>query len=357
MLSKSSLFALGLSAMLAWPANPASAQTSLEGKSLSIVIGTDAGGGYDLYARMLGRHIMRHLPGKPTIVPQNMPGAGSMKAAEYLHNIAPKDGTAIGLIFPGAILEPLLGDRAKFRYDPNNLQYLGSADSGVRLCITHKSSKVKTFEDAQRIPANMGGSAAGSSTTDYAQMLNALAGAKFKIINGYKSSLDTVLAAERGEVDGLCGYDSNSFRAQRPAWFGTAESNMIVQTSLEPGAELTKMGVPSIWKYVTSENRAVMELILSQQEFHRPFVAPPGVPAPMLATLRAAFMATMKDPGVPRGRQADQARHQPEGRAHRRRPRRQALHRPARHGGAHAQGDPGLSRAFARPLATGRLCP
>lgn len=285
------------SAMLAGAAVPqATAQTSYEGKTFVITIGTDAGGGYDLYGRVVGRHIAKHLPGRPTVIPQNMPGAGSMKAAEFLYALAPKDGSTIGIIFPGAIIEPLIGDRAKFRYDPTKLEYLGSADSGVRLCVTYRTSKIKTFEDAMTLPSTMGGSSPGSSTTDYAQILNSLAGTRFKIVNGYKSSVDTMLALERGEVDGICGYDSNSFKAQRPTWFGTPLSNMIVQTSLEPSEALIKMGVPSIWKFVSGENRRIAELIFAQQEFHRPFVAPPGVPAAQLAVLRQAVMATFADP-------------------------------------------------------------
>ncbi len=273
---------------------PATAQNFFEGKTVSIVVGTEAGGGYDIYGRAVARHIGRFLPGKPTVIVQNMPGAGSAKAAEFLYALAPKEGTTIGLIFPGIIVEPLL-QPGKFRFDPTKFEYLGSADSGTRLCITHRSSKIKTFDDALKQPSNFGGSAFGSSTTDYAQLLINLAGAKFRIVNGYKSSIDTVLAAERGEVDGLCGYDSSSFRAQKPDWFNTPESHMILQAALEPFPELTKLGVPHIWQYVTGENRKIAEVILAQQEFHRPFLAPPGVPADRLALLRSAFMATMND--------------------------------------------------------------
>lgn len=272
------------------------AQTAFyEGKTLNIIVGTDAGGGFDLYARALGRHINRHIPGKPTTVVQNMPGAGSMKAAEFLYTLAPKDGTTIGIIFPGAVVEPLVSGPGSVRYDPNKFEYLGSADSGTRLCVTGGTSKIKTMEDLLSVPSVFGGSALGSSTTDYAQMMIALTGAKMRIVNGYKSTVDTMLAIERGEADGVCGYDLSSFKAQKPDWFGTPLSNMIVQVSLEPNEELTKMGVPSIWKYVTGENRSVAELIVAQQEFHRPFVAPPGTPPAQLAILRPAFMTTLAD--------------------------------------------------------------
>lgn len=284
-----------LAASLAGAAGPVAAQSFYEGKTVNLIVGTDAGGGYDIYGRTVARHMGRHIPGKPLVIVQNMPGAGSAKAAEYLYVLAPKDGATIGLIFPGMVVEPLL-QPGKFRFDPTKFEYLGSADSGSRLCVTHKSSRIKTFDDALRMPSNFGGSAFGSSTTDYSQMLINLAGAKIRIVNGYKSSIDTVLAAERGEIDGLCGYDSSSFRAQKPDWFNTPQAHMILQAALEPFPELTKLGVPHIWQYISGENRKIAEVILAQQEFHRPFLSPPGIPQDRLAVLRSAFMATLRDP-------------------------------------------------------------
>ena len=284
---------LGLGSALV--VTPATAQDFYAGKTLTVIAGSGVGGGFDLYARTVARHIVKHLPGKPNAIVQNMPGAGSMKATEFIYTLAPKDGTAFAIVFPGALVEPLLIGREKFRFDPPKLEVLGSANSGARLCITFHTSKVKTFEDARRMTATMGGSAPGDSTTDYTLMLNALSGAKFKSIQGYKSTSETLLAVERGELDGLCGLDASSFQAQRPTWYGTKLSNMLIQVSLEPKPDLTKLGAPSVWKYVPEENRKVMELILAQQEFHRPFIAPPGTPPPRLAELRKAFAATMND--------------------------------------------------------------
>jgi len=266
-----------------------------QGKTLTIVVGTDVGGGFDVYGRAVGRHIHKHLPGQPTVVVQNMPGAGSMKAAEYLYAIAPRDGSFIGIVFPASFVEPVMGEPGKFRYDPTKFGYLGTADSSTWLCVTSQRSKVKNFEDAQTIPSTLGGVAAGSSTVDYVHMFNALADTKFKLVSGYKSTAELVLAIDRGEVDGVCGYDTNSLKAQKPDWYGTPLANIIVQAGLEPSETMTKMGVPSIWKYITGENRKVAELIVSQQVFGRPFVAPPAVPEPQLKLLRTAFMATMAD--------------------------------------------------------------
>ena len=224
-----------------------------------------------------------------------MPGAGSMKATEYLYGIAPKDGTVIGIVFPAA-LTSRSSATGKLRYDPTKFGYLGTADSATWLCITSGKSKIKTFEDAQTIPSTMAGVAAGSSTVDYVNMFNALADTKFKLVSGYKSTAEIVLAIDREEADGVCGYDTNSLKAQKPEWYGTPLANLIVQAGLEPSETMTKMGVPSIWKYVTGENRKVAELIVSQQVFGRPFMAPPGVPERELNLLRTAFMATMADP-------------------------------------------------------------
>ena len=274
---------------------PAAAQNFYEGKTINLVVGSSAGGGYDLYSRVLARHMPKHIPGNPVMLVQNMPGAGSGKAAEFTYTLAPKDGTTFAMIFPGIIVEPLLNP-GKFRFDPTKFEFLGSADSGSRLCVTHRTSKIKKFDDLYKNVGAFGGSGPGSSTTDYAQMFANLAGVKIKVVNGYKGSHDTVLAMERAELDGICGFDSSSFRAQKPSWFNTPESHMIVQAALEPFPELTKLGVPHIWTYVTGDNRKIAEVILAQQEFHRPFIAPPGVSADRMAVLRKAFMSTLKDP-------------------------------------------------------------
>jgi tripartite-type tricarboxylate transporter receptor subunit TctC len=296
--SRWAIRACGLSAVAfggMMSAVPALSQDFYAGKTINLYVGSGSGGGFDLYGRALARHMPKHIPGRPNIVVNNMPGAGSMKAAEFIYTHAPKDGTAFAIVFPGAIVEPLISSKEKFRFEPPKFEFLGSANSGARLCITFHTSKVKTFQDAQRIEATMGGSAAGDSTSDYALLFNALAGTKFKVVLGYKSTSETLLAVERGEVDGLCGFDAASFAAQRPAWYGTNLANIIVQASLEPREDLTKLGAPSILNFVSGDNRKALELVLAQQEFHRPFIAPPGTAPAQLAILRKAFAATMED--------------------------------------------------------------
>ena len=292
--------ALKASALLlcvsAWAAAPVSAADYYTGKKVDFVIGSDAGGGYDVYARNIGKHLGRFLPGNPNVVPRNMPGAGSGTAAATLFRVSAKDGTVIGALFPGVIVGPLLEDRAQNLFDPNKFEYIGTADSGTRVCITGPMSKVKTFEDAQKQKTVIGASAAGGSTRDYAAFHKNAAGAQFDIVSGYKGTADILLAIERGEVDGLCGLDWTSLKSQRPTWLEQKTVNILVQDGMESEHELDALGVPLIWKFIAKESdRAPVELIVSQQVFGRPYVAPPGVPAEQVKMLRDAFEAVMKD--------------------------------------------------------------
>jgi tripartite-type tricarboxylate transporter receptor subunit TctC len=266
------------------------------GNAINFIIGGNPGGGYDIYARTLGRHLARHLPNNPEIVPMNMPGAGSAKAASYLYSISPKDGSEIGAIYPGAVMEPLLGKYHGLSYDPSKFQYLGTLDSGTRVCMTYKTSMTKTYADAQRRKTILGASQAGGSTRDYAYMLNKLTGTKFDIVSGYKGSVDILLAMERGEIEGMCGYDWSSLKAQRPEWIRDKKVNILLQVGVNPEPTLTKVAVPTLWNFTNNpEDRKVAELIVSQQLFGRPYLAPPGTPANRVQSLRDAFSATVKD--------------------------------------------------------------
>jgi|EndMetStandDraft_8_1072994.scaffolds.fasta_scaffold87798_3 tripartite-type tricarboxylate transporter receptor subunit TctC len=286
--------ATGLIAVLA--AAPSEAADFYAGKSVEFIIGSDVGGGYDIYARVIARHLHRFIPGNPTIVPKNQPGAGSGRAASFLYSVAAKDGTVIGAVFPGAVMGPLLDDRAQPLYDPTRFQYLGSADNATRVCISHERSAIKRFEDALQRKTMMGASAAGGSTRDYLIMHRKTTGAMFEPVAGYKGTADIFLAMERGEVDGMCGLDWASLKSQRPDWVRNSAVNILAQVSLEPDAELTRLGVPPIWKFVRSaEDRKAAELIVGQQVFGRPYLAPPQAATEPLAILRQAFAATMQD--------------------------------------------------------------
>jgi tripartite-type tricarboxylate transporter receptor subunit TctC len=277
--------------------SPAAAADYYAGKTIELVVGGDAGGGYDIYARAVARHLAGHIPGNPTIVVKNMPGAGSTRAGIYISTIAPKDGTSIGALMPGAIIGPLLDDKPNLQFDPTKVLYIGTADSGVRVCATYATSKIKTFEDAQKQKTVLGASSAGGATRDYAYMHNHTAGTKFEVVSGYKGTVDVGLAMERGEVDGMCGWDWSSVKSQKSDWISEKKVNVLVQVSLEPLEELTERGVPHIWTFVPKENdRKVAELVVSQQVFQRSYIAPPQTPAEPLSILRTAFDATMKDP-------------------------------------------------------------
>jgi tripartite-type tricarboxylate transporter receptor subunit TctC len=299
MLLKSRTFCAGLTALaaavaLATPS--ARAADYFAGKSIDLLIGAPAGGGYDIYARALARHYGRHIPGQPVIVSKNMPGAGSARAAGFISTVAPKDGTAIAAIMPGAVMGPLLDEKAEALFDPTKVNYLGTANNGTRVCVSRKDSKIKTFDDALTQKAAFGGVSSNDSTREYGYMHKNTAGAQYDVVSGYSGTAEIALAMERGEIDGACGWDWSSFKSQRPDWIRDGRVNLLLQVGLEPNAELTRMGVPSVFKYVKSdEARKVVELVISQQVFQRSYIAPPGLPAEQLETLRSAFDATMSD--------------------------------------------------------------
>jgi tripartite-type tricarboxylate transporter receptor subunit TctC len=294
-MSKALPFAL-VAAALAITSAPADAADYYAGKTIEWTVGADVGGGYGIYSRTIAKHLPRYIPGSPVIVVKNLPGAGSAKAATFLAQVAPKDGTAIGSLMPGGVIGPLLEEGAKPQYDPTKLLYLATADSGTRVCATFVNSKTKTFADAQKQKTVMGASAAGGSTRDYVNMLRKAAGAQFELVTGYKGTAEIGLAVERGEVDGLCGWDWSSLKSQKSDWLRDKKVNILVQISLEPEAELTQLGVPRVWDFIKNDDdKKAVELVVSQQVFGRPFVAPPGTNPEAVKILRAAFAAAMKD--------------------------------------------------------------
>ncbi|MDT2019665.1 hypothetical protein [Methylocella sp. CPCC 101449] len=284
-------------AVLALSAASARAQDFYAGKTIDFIIGADVGGGYDIYSRTIGRHLARFIPGHPNVLPKNMPGASSAVAAATLYNISPKDGTAIGALMPGAVLDRVFDSRTAGNFVPSKFAYLASADSGTRVCITFNTSKVKDMASARTQEAIFGASAGGGSTRDYAAMIAKTAGAKFRIVSGYKGTTDILLAMERGEVDGLCGFDWNSLKSQKPDWLRDKKINILLQIALEPNAELNQLGVPILWNFVTKDDdRKALELIVSQQVFLRSYIAPPGTPQTQVNMLREAFARTLADP-------------------------------------------------------------
>jgi tripartite-type tricarboxylate transporter receptor subunit TctC len=286
--------ALALSVAIFAPV--ASAADYYAGKSIDLLIGAAPGGGYDIYARLVGKHISRHIPGQPTIVAKNMPGAGSARAAGFISTMAPRDGTAVGAVMPGAIMGPLLDEKAEALFDPTKVLYLGTANNGTRVCAALKGSKIKSFDDVLTQKAVFGGVSTNDSTQEYGYLHKHTTGAQYDVVSGYRGTPDIALAMERGEIDGVCGWDWSSLKAQKPDWLRDDRVNVLLQVGREPHPELTRRGVPSVFKYVKNEDdRKLVELVISQQVFQRSYIMPPGTPPAQLALLRAAFDATMTD--------------------------------------------------------------
>jgi tripartite-type tricarboxylate transporter receptor subunit TctC len=276
---------------------PTKAADFYAGKTVDLVVGNYPGGGYDIYARTLGRHLGRNIPGNPTIVVKNMPGAGSAKAGHYIQSVAPKDGLSLGAVTPGAIVGPLFDDKPESIFDPMKVTYLGTANAGSRICATYATSKTRTFDDALKFKTRLGGVSPGDAVHDYGYLIKRTTYAQIEVIAGYKGTLDLALAMERGEIDGMCGWDWSSAKAQKPEWIRDGKLNILAQLGPTENAELTKRGVPQIWNYMKSEEaRKVHEMVVSQQAFTRPYFIATGTPAELVATLRTAFDATMRDP-------------------------------------------------------------
>jgi tripartite-type tricarboxylate transporter receptor subunit TctC len=285
---------LGAAAGYFAAALPLQANEYYAGKTITLVIGSETGGGFDIYGRTLARHLGRFIPGQPHMIVQNMPGAGGGRAATYVYSVAPKDGTTIGGIQPGTIVNTLLSGAGQGNFDPAKFVYIGSADSGARLCVTAMKSKTKSFDDAIARKTILGGSQAGSSTVDYAFLIKNTTRAQFDIVSGYKNTGEITLAIERGEVDGICGWDWSSLRAQQPDYAN--KFNLILQTAIGTNAELAQMGVPSIDKYYRDDDsRKISEFVLAQQIFGRPYLLPPGTPAAQTDVWRKAFDEVMGD--------------------------------------------------------------
>jgi tripartite-type tricarboxylate transporter receptor subunit TctC len=266
-----------------------------KGKQINLYIGTSPGGGYDTYARLLARRFSSYIPGNPAIIPQNMPGAGSNKLASFMYSVAPKDGTAVGAIFSGAILQPLVGDTPT-QHDPSKFIYLGNANNEVFVCFARADAPAKTFQDTFSKELIIGATNEGGSTRDFAAMLINVLGSKLRIVTGYAGSNEIMLAIERNEVQGLCGVGWSSIAAQHAQWLTNGFGKLIAQLATKGHPEMNKMGVPLAIDFAnTEEDRKVMELIYSQLIFGRPYVLPPGTPPDRVAALRKAFMAALQD--------------------------------------------------------------
>lgn len=280
-------------------AQPASAQDPAvfyKGRNIDIIVASPPGGGFDAYARIIARHMVKYMPGPPNIIIKNMPGAGARNATTYLADVAARDGSVMLATQPGALVEPILGDPKQIAYKPLEFQYIGSAEAFTSLCLLRTDSAVKDYAELHRKEAIFGGDQIGSTTHDHTVMFAKLSKAKMKMITGYKGTSDLVLAIRRKEIDGFCGYAWSSLFARSPDLVEKGVVRIVNQLALTPHAAATKAGVPMALDFVKDPaDRKAMELIATVQEFGRPYLVHPTVPADRVAALRKAFDATMAD--------------------------------------------------------------
>jgi len=263
------------------------------GKSIDLDIGYSVGGGYDIYGRLLARHLGKHIPGNPTIVPKNMEGAASLRLANYLYAAAPRDGTVIGTVARGIAFDPLLNESGA-QYDARKFSWLGSANNEVAVCVAMKDAGITSFDELYTKPLTVGANGVADDTYQFPAVVNAVLGTKFKIVTGYPGGNDVSLALERGEVQGRCGWSWSSVITTRPTWVADKKIVVLVQMSLAKHPDL--QNVPSIMDEAkTDEQRQIFTLVFSRQIMGRPFLAPPGLPPERLAALRKAFNDTMAD--------------------------------------------------------------
>jgi tripartite-type tricarboxylate transporter receptor subunit TctC len=267
------------------------------GKTVQMLIGFSAGGGYDIYARTVARYLGRHIPGHPLVVPQNMPGAGSLKLVNYLYNVAPKDGTAIGHFAPGVMTEPLLGHAEGVQFEAPKFGWLGSVSQEVSVCAFMASTGIASWHDMQKKPSVIGASGGGAESDVFPTVLRNMFHLPIRIVTGYPGGTEITLAMQRHEVDGRCGWSWTSLLSRNKAMLTAKEINLTLQIALAKDDDPNLANVPLIIDMTSDPAaRAALKLIVSRQSIARPFAAPPGLPPDRLATLRAAFDATMKDP-------------------------------------------------------------
>jgi tripartite-type tricarboxylate transporter receptor subunit TctC len=276
------------------PAIAQTAEDAFKGKQITLIIGSGAGGGYDLYARALARHIGKHIPGHPQIIPKNLSTAGGVVAANVLFNQVDRDGLTIGALTTGNLVDPLFGN-PKASYDPLAFNWLGSLGKLEKICGTWHTNPVRTIDELRRTEVLVGGTGATSDSAVFPKVMNALVGTKLKIVQGYEPGPSLELSVEKGETQGICGISWSTLKTSHPDWVQNHKLNVVLQMGLTRLPDLPD--VPSAIDLVANdEDRRVLELILTPQEMGRPFVAPPGIPADRLDVLRRAFEATWQDP-------------------------------------------------------------
>src|ERR1700681_1132015 len=286
---------LPMAALLLAPTPVAAQADFYKGKTIDLVISTGVGGGLDANARVVARHLADHIAGNPTIVPRNMPGAGHIRAANFVFSQAPRDGTVIATFIPVFVMAQVL-DRSKgIQFDPANFNWLASTSSSNTTVYTWHTSNVKSVADATKRDVLMGGTGVGSYTIIYPTIMNSVIGTRFKLVTGYQSTAEIGLAMERGEVVGRAGNNFNSLKAENAEWLKTGKITLITQVGLDRDGEYPDL--PLMTDFAKSdEDRQILKLFSTDVVIGRPFVTSPGVPAERVALLRKAFDEMMMDP-------------------------------------------------------------
>jgi tripartite-type tricarboxylate transporter receptor subunit TctC len=265
------------------------------GRQISWILSADAGGGYAAYARAFASYLADHIPGKPNIVIQHMPGGGGLRAMNWLSAVAPRDGSTIGLVHSSVPFAPLYGIRGA-SFDPREMGWIGSIATSRGICVAWHTARIASWQDLLDKEFIVGGSGAGSQMETLPALLNKLFGTRMKVISGYKGGNAIYLAMERGEVQGRCGGLVSSINATRPDWFASHKVTVPIQVALNRNTQFPD--VPAVIELAKDERtRDILRLVLAAEDMDRPILAPPGVPAERLAALRAAFHAAMNDPG------------------------------------------------------------
>jgi tripartite-type tricarboxylate transporter receptor subunit TctC len=267
---------------------------SAAAQTVTMVVGYSPGASYDIYMRTFARHLGKHLPGTPNVIAQNMAGAGSLRAANFIFNTAPKDGYTLGVFARGLAMQPLL-DKTGVQYDPLKFNWIGSLSSDVSLVLSWHNKPFKTVDDLRSREMVVAGTGSGADSVIFPYILNGVLGTRMKIVTGYPGASDFLLAVERQEADGTAGVSWSSLAASKPEWIANKRINVIVQLGLKKHPEMNP--APLIMDFAKNDSdRGVLELIFSRQDMAYPVVAPPGTPPERVAVLRKAFEAVLRDP-------------------------------------------------------------
>lgn len=281
--------------LLALPAQAADVASFYKGRNVQVLIGFSSGGGYDIYARTLARYMGKHIPGNPTLVPQNMPGAGTLKVANFIYNVAAKDGTVFGTFARGIPMEKLLGRTVGQQFDATKYTWIGSITDEPSVCVFWHQSGIATWKDMQTKPFKVGGSGVTSDLDIYANVLRNMFHLPGRLITGFPGGTEVLLSMQRREVDGRCGWSWSSLVSRDKFLLDQKLVTIPLQLGVERNADIPN--VPLVMDLTDNpKEKAALRLIFSRQVMARPFAAPPGIPADRAKALRDAFDATMKDP-------------------------------------------------------------